>query len=323
MLNPADFITRMPLESFSIRYGNEQTDYIADALFPPVPTANKDLTKVWQYDTAQYRVPVVKRDSKASASKIDFSGFYTSKTMELHKLAAEVDPSDERNADAVVSDLQEESAMHIMDGLLIAKEVEAATLATTSSNYISSLTSSLAANLTWASDAGDPVANAKTARLAVKGQCGKMPNALAISYQALEVLKVSPALIDRIKYTTHESVPVEIIKNLLGVQYLFVGAAQKNTNLEGNATQSLSDIWDDSAVFFVYDPTPKRKKLCYGAQPIHNQLYSYNYLDEHRGSEDGRIKVLEMGWRYVLTAGAVESSSSTKFAAGYLLQNCY
>lgn len=323
MLNPSDFVTRNATEAYSIRYANEQQDYIADMLFPPSPETQKDAIKVWQYDTSQYRVSTVKKGSKAVADRVDYSGFYTNITLELRKLAGEIDPSDERNFDPVVNNLQEDMAATIMDRLLIAKEAEAATLATTSGNYPSALTSTLGAAATWAVAGGDPEADSQTARVAVKGTCGKMANALAISWTGFEYLKNSPALKDRVKYTSGQSLSVDQIKNLLQVQYLFIGAAQKNTNLEGNATQSLSDIWDDSAIFFVYDPSPRKKKVSYGVQPIHNRLYSYQFNDEQRGSEDGRIKVLEMGWRYQLFAGAVESSSSTKFAAGYLLKNVY
>jgi hypothetical protein len=323
MLNPSDFITRNATEAFSIRYGNQQADYIADYLFPPSPETQKDLIKVWQYDTSQYRSSVVKKSSKATADRVDYSGFYTNRTLELHKLAGEIDPSDERNFDAVVSNIQQDMASLIMDRLLIAKEVEAATLATTAGNYPSALTSTLGAGATWAVTGGDPEADSQTARTAVKVQCGTMANALALSWTGFEYLKNNPALKDRIKYTSGQSLTEDQLKNLLQVQYLFVGKAQNNTNLEGNATQTLADIWDDSAVFFVYDPTPRLRKVCYGVQPIHNRLYSYQYEEVQRGSEDGRIKVLELGWRYTLAAGAVISPSDTDFAAGYLLKNIY
>lgn len=321
-LNPADFITRNAIESTSIRYGNEQTDFIADYLFPPLPVG-KELVKLWQYDTANFRRSSTKKSSKAAADKLDYSGFYTSLTLDLHKLAGDIDPADEANFDSVVADVTEETAMQIMDRLLIDKEYEASVLATTSTNYPSDLTSTLGASATWAVAGGDPEADAKTARTAVKARCGKAANAMALSWTGLENLKQSPTLKDRLKYTTSQSITEEMIKNLLGVQHLFVGKAQYNANLEGNATQTLSDVWDDSAVFFVYDPSPRRKKVAYGVQPIFNQLYSHQYEDSARGSGKGRVKVLEMGWSYVVKPGAVVSSSDTDFAAGYLLKNIF
>lgn len=324
MLNPADFITRNATEAFSIRYANEKTDFIADYLFPPSPETGKDLIKVWQYDVSNYRsVASTKKSSKAAADRVDYSGFYTNRTLELHKLAGEIDPSDERNFDPVVSNVREDMAATIMDRLILDKENEAATLATNSTNYPSGLTSALGATVTWAVAGGDPVADAKTARVAVKGQCGRKPNAMGLSWTGWEHLSTNASLLDRVKYTSADSLTVDQVKRLLGLDFIFIAGAQGNTNLEGNATQTLSDIWNDSAIFFVYDPSPRKKKVCYGVQPIHNQLYSYEFQDEERGSEDGRIKVLEMGWRYTLASGAVVSSSDTDFAAGYLLRNVY
>lgn len=321
-LNPADFITRNAIESTSIRYGNEQTAYIADYLFAPLPVS-KELVKLWQYDTNNLRRSSTKKAAKSQADRLDFSGYYTNITLDLHKLAAEIDPADEANFDPVVADVTEESAMQIMDRLLIDKEVEAATLAVTSTNYPADLTATLGAGATWLVAGGDPEADAKTARTAVKARCGLAANAMAISWTGFEALKQSPALKDRLKYTSGQSISVEQVKNLLGLQFLFVCAAQYNNNVESNATQTLSDVWDDSAVFFVHDPSPRRKKVTYGVQPIFNQLYSYQYEDAARGSGKGRIKVLEMGWSYKLAAGATISSSDSDFAAGYLLKNVY
>jgi hypothetical protein len=230
---------------------------------------------------------------------------------------------DERDFDAVVGDVEEDTAMSVMDRLLIDKEVDAATLCNTTSNYPSDLTSTLGSTVTWASDGGDPEADARTARVAVKARCGKAANALALSWTAFEYLKTSAALKDRVKYTSGQSLSEEQIKNILQVQYLFICKAQKNTNIEGNATQTLSDIWNDSALFFVYDPAPRRKKVCYGIQGIRNEVKSRVFNDEKLGSGDGPVRFVETSWWYNLSAGAVVSSSDSDFAAGYCLANVY
>lgn len=322
MLNPADFKTTNPLDSVSIRYANEQTDFIADNIFHPMPVPKSDF-KVWQYDTSNYRYVSSKKSSKAEADTIDYSGFYTSKKAELRKLKGMIDPADERDFDAVVGDVEEDTAMSVMDRLLIDKEVDAATLCNTTTNYPSDLTSTLGSTATWASDGGDPEADARTARVAVKARCGKAANALALSWTAFEYLKTSAALKDRVKYTSGQSLSEEQIKNILQVQYLFICKAQKNTNVEGNATQTLSDIWNDSALFFVYDPAPRRKKVCYGIQGIRNEVKSRVFNDEKLGSGDGPVRFVETSWWYNLSAGAVVSSSDSDFAAGYCLANVY
>jgi hypothetical protein len=95
------------------------------------------------------------------------------------------------------------------------------------------------------------------------------------------------------------------------------------TSLEGNATQTISDIWSDNAVFYVYDAKAARRTVCYGRTYMLDRLYTHTYEDQKKGSAKGRIKVIEKGWEYVQQAGAVVSSSDGDFAAGYLLRNVY
>ncbi len=322
MLDPSAMITTTANDSMSIRYANEQTMYAADILFPPV-YCDKETTKIYQADGSNFRVSTDESDSLSEADSVDGGYFSTTKTLTLKKLKADVDPNAEAQVDRPVADLENEAAMLIMDRLLIAKEVRAATKAGTSSNYPSDLTQSLAAGATWATTGGDPRAISKTARLAVKARCGRKANALFLSDAGFETLALNEALRDQTKYTSGQSIPMEVIKNLMGVDFIFVGAAQKNVNVQGNATQTLTDIWADIAIFFVYDPAPRLKKVCYGIQPIFKQFYSYQYEDPKRGGPAGRIKVLEKGWSYSLDAGAVISSSDTDFAAGYLVENIY
>ena len=323
MLNPSSFVTRTALENFSIRAANEMTDFIADEVFSPV-IVSKESVKVYQYDASNFRVLDPRKSSKAAADKLDYSVFTTDRTAVLHKLAADIDPADADQFDAVVANLQQDAALSIMEGLMLAKEVEAVTLATTSTNYPAALTSTLAAGATWLVAGGDPEGNSATARAAVKTACGKAPNAAAMSWTTFEALRAAPYFIDRMKYT-NGSVTLDgfesMLKAWLGVQYLHICKAQKNTNLEGNATQSLSDVWDDSVLFYVKNPATSPKTMRYGANYVYNNLYTHQYEDHSRGSGKGRIQVLEMGWSYVLAAGAVVSSSDTDFTAGYLLKN--
>lgn len=323
MLNPASFITRTALENFSLRAANEMTDFIADEIFTPV-IVSKEQVKVYQYDTSNFRVVDSRKSSKAEADKVDYGVFTTDRTALLHKLQAEWDPADAAQFDAVVSNLQQDAALEVMEALMLYKETEAVTLATTASNYPSALTATLGAGSTWMDAAGDPEGNSGTARSAIKTACSKEPNAAAMSWTTFDKLRGAPYFIDRMKYT-NGSVTREAFKSMLeawlGVQYLHICRAQKNTNIEGNATQTLSDVFPDDILFYVKNPAVTPKAMRYGANYVFNQLYTHSFQDDRRGSGKGRIQILEMGMSYVLGAGAVVSSSDTDFTAGYLLKN--
>lgn len=323
MLNPASFITRTALENFSLRAANEMTDFIADEIFTPV-IVSKEAVKVYQYDTSNFRVVDSRKSSKAEADKIDYGVFTTDRTCLLHKLAAEWDPADAAQFDPVVANLQQDAALEVMEALMLYKETEAVTLATTASNYPASLTATLTAGSTWLDAGGDPEGNSATARSAVKTACSKVPNAAAMAWTTFDKLRGAPYFIDRMKYTSgaaSEDAFYGMLKAWLGVQYLHICKAQKNTNVEGNATQTLSDVFPDDILYYVKNPSVSPKAMRYGANYVFNQLYTHQYQDDRRGSGRGRIQVLEMGMSYVLAQAAVVSSSDTDFTAGYLLKN--
>lgn len=323
MLNPSSFITRNPIENFSIRAANEMTDFIADEIFTPV-IVSKEAVKVYQYDSSQFRVTDPRKSSKAQADSVDYGVFTTDRTALLHKLQGEYDPADEQNFDMPVAMLQQDVAQLIMERLMLYKEIEAATLVTTAANYPAALTATLASGSTWLDTAGDPEGNSATARAAVKAACSKSPNAAAMSWTTFEKLRASPYFIDRMKFT-NASVSLdafaEMLKSWMGVQYLHICKALKNTNVEGNSTQTLTDVWDDSVLFYVKNPSVSPKVMRYGANYVFNQLYTHSWQDDRRGSGKGRIQMMELGLSYVLAAGAVVSSSDTDFTGGYLLKN--
>lgn len=323
MLDVSLFKTRNALEGHSLRYANERTDFVADEIFTPI-MVDKSAFKVYQYDTSNMRAIETQKDSKAEADLVDYGVFTTNRTALLHKLAGEVDPADEKDFDAAVADISTDTAETIMERLLIAREVLAATAVETTANYPAALTATLAAGSTWLDAGGDPETNAATARTAVKGVCGKAPNAASLSYTSYEKLKAAPYFVDRMKYTNASAGDASfqtMLKAWLNVQFLHIGAGLKNTNVESNATQSLTDIWADGILFYVKNPSPAKRQVRYGAKYIRNQLYSYKYEVPERGSGDGRIQRLEMGWWYLLAAGAVVSSSDGDFTAGYYLDN--
>lgn len=320
-LNPSQFITRTAVEDFSIKFINEQTDFIAEQVFPTV-VVPKSQNKKYQYDLGHFREVETRSSSKAAANKVDFGVFTSNLTTELHKLAADIDPHDKVDADAAVADLEFDQAENIMSRLLIKRERLMNTLVSTGANYPADLTSTLGAGAVWTGAGGDPENDAKTAHAALFARCGKMADSLALSMTGYLSLRYSPTLRDRVKYTNgSQAVSDEDLKSLLQVKNIFVCKARYNNSIEG-AADVMAEIWDDHALFFVQGSGGKRS-VGYGQTWMRNQLYSHTWEDQARGSGDGRVKVLEMGLEYVMTAGGVVSSSDADFACGYLLDNVF
>lgn len=324
-INPSEFITRTALEQLTLKIINERTDFVADQVFTPVYTPEKALFKVYQYDGRELRDIDTASDSKSEASRIDYGVFTKDRTTTLHKLKADIDPRDEKVFDGAVADVSADSAEAIASHLLIRRERAFVTLATTAANYPASLTKQLVDASTRLTDAGGDIeAEAEIAHTAVRTACGKNPNAACISWTGLMKLIRSPSVVARVKYTGEGNLRAsqETIRNLLGVDELIVSKAVYNSAAEG-AARVISDVWADDLLFFVKDASPRKRSMRYGAWYVRNELYTYRAPDPKRGSGDGRVEELEMGWEWLLAPGAVVSSSDDDFIAGYLLKNIY
>jgi len=306
-----------------VRASNDFVGYVADEIFTPT-IVSKASVKVYQYDASQFRSRDSLKASGAEANLIDYGVFTRDRTPLLNKFATEYDPADTHNFDAPVAQLQQDAALIVMDALMLSKEVQMATKCLTTSNYPSALTASLAADATWLVSGGDPEGSCATARAAVFNSCMKSPNAAAMSWTTFEKLRAAPYFIDRMKYTNAAVSSdgfANFLKAWLGVEFLHISKAKKSATLEGATAQVIADVWGDEILFYVKSPGQSLRTMSYGRNYIRNQLYTYQYQINERGSGDGRIQRLEMGWWYSLEAGAVVSSSDSDFSAGYLLVN--
>lgn len=315
----AAFKTTDPLGDLAIRMANARTDFIATEVFP-VKTVPKAQFKWYQYDKSNLRSVVTEKPSKAEADKIAYGVFGPTGQAILHKLAADIDPADERDADAVVADLDTKSAASITEKLLLRMEKLAYTLLATAANYPAALTTGLTTGTTtWADSGGDPIQVAKDAKAAVRLQSGRIPQRLAASYEVVEALRIHPQLIDRLKYTG-TSLPDALIAQLLGVRDIVVATAIENTAREG-AADVLASIWQDIALFYWFDAADGTEAMTYGRTFMVEDVYTHRYIDEKRGGPKGRIKVVEMGWEYVHQIVARQSSTDADTTCGYLVTN--
>ena len=313
------FITRTPLENVAFDFMVAQDAYIADKLFAPRPV-QKSVQKVTQFDTSKLRRVNTKNKTNATAPLVDEQLFTSNITLEEYKVGREINPRDVRDADipALIEDAR--AVKQITNHLLLDRELAAATLATTYTNYRSTLTSALSAGSRWNDAQGDPEGDKATADAALISSCGMPANAVAMDYSTYLKLKLSPNFRDRVKYTQLGPVSEDAIKAFFNVQYLFISKARYNTAAEGIA-DSISSVWSDNVVFFVYNPGVSLEDMSYGIMGlIETPFWTRSFLDEQRNGPAGSMRRVEVGTEYVLAPGFVTSSSSATFAAGYLFR---
>lgn len=314
------FVTRTAQEDIAFDFMVDAKDYIADALFTPKPVGKSD-TFVYQYDTSKLRLIETKKKTNSEVDLVDEQMFKRNITLEEHKLGAEVNPKDVRDADIGSMVDEARKVKLVTNHLLIAREKLAVDIATTVANYPADLTAALAAGSRWGDAGGDPERDKVTADNALKNRCGMVADAMAIDGDTYRKLRLSPSFRDRIKYTNGGPVSEEAIKAFFNVKYLFIGDAKRDVAVEGAAAASIGGFWGSNAIFFCYNPSADLEHCSYGHMfLLESPFWTKTTVDERRNGPAGSMKRVEVGTEYILDKGFVVSEADNDFAGGYLLR---
>lgn len=237
------------LTNFSLAYMQRSDVFVADKVFPTIPVQART-GKYWTFtqgewfrDEAQIRPPATESAGGGFTLSTDT---YSADVYAWHQ-----DLSDQLLANADVQlDLERTAAEYCAQKILLKREVEWASTFFTTSVWATDATPS---NL-WSNYAtSSPITDIETGALAIQSVRGIRPNTLVVGAQVHSQLINHPDLIDRIKYTTSDTVSNAVIARYFGVDRYFVMGALKNTANEG-ATASYSFIAGKNALLAYVDP---------------------------------------------------------------------
>lgn len=312
------FSTASHLAGVAFDYLWDAQGLVADKLFVPKPV-DRDKKKIYQFDGSKLRRYNTIAATNATPQLVDEQLFSHEIELVPHKLAKEVDPSDVARADEPGLVDEGRAVQVVTNGILLDREIIASTLACTSTNYKTTLTSAIASGSRWNEANGDPESDKIAADEALHTACGATANACVMDASTLRKLRTSPALRDRVKYSMAGPIPMELIKAFLDVEFLFVASVRYNTAQEG-AAATISSIWSTNVIFFVYNPSLNLQSMSFGLMGIPQQGPMWTAVDPlplKRGAH-GPMSLVQVGHDYGFAPGFVESASSAKFAAGYL-----
>lgn len=227
-----------PLTNVSVAYRLNRDALIADKIFPEVAVDHK--TDVfwtiprgaWFRDEARPRPGGT--ESVGSGYDVD-QDTYNTIVEAIHK---DVDDQTRANADAPFN-LDRDATEFVTDRLLIRKEVKVLNAVFKTGVWGSDKTgvaSAPAANqfIQWSDyDDSNPVGDVKGWKREVLSTTGYKPNTLVLGYDVLDALSEHPAFIDRIKFTSAESITLDVIARYFEVERILVSEAVINTGKEG------------------------------------------------------------------------------------------
>ena len=199
------------LTNISVAYMQRQENFIASRVFPIVPVekqSDKYFTYTkndWFRDEAQRRADGT--ESAGGGYNIS-TGTYQADVYAFHK---DIGDQTRANADAPIN-VDREAAEFVTSRLMLKMETEFV------NNFFS---------------ASDPMNAIELAKATILSTTGFEPNTLVLGYDVFRVLKNHPDLVDRLKYTSSNTITSDMMARLFDVDRVLVAKAVKATNNEG------------------------------------------------------------------------------------------
>lgn len=273
----------------TVAQGYTNASMVADKLFPTVQV-KKVKGKIPLFGRESFMTRDTERAIRADSNRIAPSDLtlLEYETQE-HDVEMAMDYLEEEESPYAYS-YEQRLTKDLSDILQLGKEKEAADLAQNADNYESGMKKVISSGNAWDDytiSAVNPINDILDAVSAVRNKIGKYPNTMIIGDSAYRVLINHPKLTDRIKYAGIAKASFANLKELLGIQNIFVGASVYTD--DGDTFQ---DVWADNVVIAYVDQNEKGKRSEY------NPSFGYTLQREGKPEIDtyiengGKIKVI-------------------------------
>jgi len=226
------------LTNISVAYMQKQDNFIADKVFPVIPVDKKSnkyfvYTKNdWFRDEAQRRADAT--ESAGSGYSLT-TGTYNADVWAFHK---DIGDQTLANSDAPLNPLREASEF-VTHRLLLRKELQFVSDFFTTGVWgtdVTGVSGSPSAGETrqWSDYTNsDPINDIEAAKSSILSTTGQEANTLVLGYETFRQLKNHPDLVDRIKYTSSQTITTDMLAAMFDIPRVMVAKAVKATNKEG------------------------------------------------------------------------------------------
>lgn len=175
----------------------------------------------------------------------------------------------------------------VLDVMDLDHECDCATIARNAANYDADHKMTLVGADRWGGASGTPTTDVGTAKEAVRKTIGVRPNTIILSPSAFAAAQNNAEILDRLKYTSPDSVTADMLAKLWQVAYVYVGDAIVATGQDDD----LGDVWGND-VIVAYVAPPNGSNRHSAARPSYGYTYSQGgqpnvrqaYRDENRQS---------------------------------------
>ena len=248
------------LTNISVAYMQRAENFIADKVFPVVPVDKQSdkyfvYTKNdWLRDEAQVRADGT--ESVGSGYNITTDNYYA----DVYAIHKDIGDQTRANADAPIN-VDREAAEFVTHRLLTRREIQFNTDFMTTgvwANDVAGVASSPSTGHTLQWDDytnSDPIEDIEEGKADILSVTGLEANTLVLGYDVFRTLKNHPDLVDRIKYTSSQTITEDMIARMFDIERVMVSKSIKATNAEG-ATQAYGFTTGKTALLAHVAPNP-------------------------------------------------------------------
>lgn len=248
------------LTNISVAYLQRAENFIADKVFPIVPVdkqSDKYFTyskNDWLRDEAQVRTDGT--ESVGSGYNITTDTYYA----DVYAIHKDIGDQTRANADAPIN-VDREAAEFVTHRLLTRREIQFNNDFMKTGVWSKDITGVAASPTTnqtvqWSDFTNsDPIEDIEAGKAGILSTTGLEANTLVLGYDVFRKLKNHPDLVDRIKYTSSQTITEDMLARMFDIERVLVSKAIKATNAEG-ATGAYSFTTGKSALLAHVAPAP-------------------------------------------------------------------
>jgi hypothetical protein len=245
-----------PLTNISVAFIQDQSEFIADRVFPAVPVT-KQSDRYYVYDKANwFRAKAMVRapasESAGSGFTIDSTPTYFADVYAFHK---DVDDDVRANADTAIN-VDTDATTFVTRDLVLKKELTWAARYFAATTWTGSTTGTdVTPSILWNAGGSTPIEDMREQLRSVQRKTGFRANKIAMGSIVWDVLQDHPDFLERIKYTQVAIVTTGLLASVLGVDEVLVGGAVQNIAIEG-ASNDLQFVFGNDVLIVYAPPTP-------------------------------------------------------------------
>ena len=212
------------LTNISVAYMQEADNFVASRAFPQIPV-NKQSDKYFTYSQADFfRDQVQLRADGTPSAGTGYSLSTATYAAEVYALHKDIGDQVRQNADNPI-DPDMDATRFLTQQMLIRQEIDWASNAFATGIWDTDRTP----GTLWSAAGSTPIADIETGKQTVMTATGYVPNTLIISYKAFSALVDNSDIVDRIKFTSQDSVTPDLLARVFNVDRCLIMSSVYNT----------------------------------------------------------------------------------------------